>query len=326
MSAPIKVVVFGATGRIGRVVIDGLIRSPTKFEIVAVSRPSSIDKPQNVWFRENGVTVVGLEINGPREHLVDVIKGADVVFATINQNALEHQKILIDMCKDFGVGRFIPDAFGPVMPPVGAMSIRDAKEKYFNYMKLKRVPYTVIDVAWWYQVLPYKVPSGRGDHMIPFGPGDANRIPGDGNIRVSLSDVNSVGDKVARIIVDPRTINKYVHVYDEVFTHHQMVQILEDVSHEKVERVYKTAQDYQDSIAEMNKLLAEDPSNHQALIGLVMADSQVSLSVRGDSTPEVAEYLGYLDVYQLYPDLKPSRLRDYYQRALDGKEKPTYTN
>ncbi|KAH8842887.1 hypothetical protein MCOR27_000095 [Pyricularia oryzae] len=322
MSAPIKVVVFGATGHTGRVIIDGLIKSPTNFEIVAVCRPSSLGKPQIDLFKKNGVKVVGLEITGPREPLVDVIKGADTVIAALNFLVLEQQTILIDVCKEAGVGRFIPDNFGPVMPPVGVMALRERKEKIINYIKLQKVPYTVIDVAWWYQILPYKVPSGRIDYMVPYGPDDANHIPGEGNVRVSFSDVTAIGDKVARIIADPRTVNKYVHVYDEVMTYHQVLETLEDVSGEKIERAYKTAEQCQDAISEMNKVLAKDATNFMALVGRSVSEYQYSLAVRGDTTPEVADYLGYLDVYKLYPDLEPATLQTYYRRALDGKEAP----
>lgn len=93
-------------------------------------------------------------------------------------------------------------------------------------------------MAWWCQILPYKVPSGRADYVVPHGPNDANRIPGNGNVRVSFSDLQAVGEKVARILADPRTINKYVHSYDEVMTHHEVIQTLEDVSGEKIEVVY----------------------------------------------------------------------------------------
>lgn len=83
-------------------------------------------KPQNDLFNQNGVKVVGLEITGPREPLVDVIKGADVVIAAIYFTAVEQQTILIDVCKEVGVGRFVPDNFQPVVPPVGVMAMREA--------------------------------------------------------------------------------------------------------------------------------------------------------------------------------------------------------
>lgn len=210
------------------------------------------------------------------------------------------------------------------------------KEKIINHIKLQRVPYTIIDVAWWYQILPYKVPSGRADYVVPYGPEDTNHIPGDGNVRVSFADLTAVGDKVARIFADPRTVNKYVHMYDEVMTHHQVLEILEDVSGEKIERAYvsklflylpelllsskprdtdgshhcqKTAKQYQDAISEMDKVLAKDSTDVAAQIVRTLSQYQLSMSVRGDSTPEVADYLGYLDVYKLYPDLEPAKLR-----------------
>ncbi|TLS21161.1 uncharacterized protein PpBr36_10472 [Pyricularia pennisetigena] len=232
MSTPIKVVVFGATGCTGRQIIDGLIKSPTNFEIVAVCRPSSVDKPQNDAFRKNGVTVVGLDITGPREPLVDVIKGADTVIAALYFLAVDQQILLIDICKEVGVGRFVPDNFQPVVPPVGVMAMRETSvlQKPSEFLSSKRETLTSLTTT------------------------------------------------------------------------------------------QKPAKEYQDTISEMEKRLAKDPTDLMALMLRTMSQYQVGMAVRGDTTPEVADYLGYLDVYKLYPDLEPARLRNYYQRVLDGKE------
>lgn len=111
------------------------------------------------------------------------------------------------------------------------------KEATINYIKEQKVPYTIIDVAWWYQNLPFKIPSGRTDYMSEILNDDA-RIIGTGDVPIAFSNLRSIGTHVARILADPRTINKYVHIWDEVLTMHQVVETLEEVSGEKVERVY----------------------------------------------------------------------------------------
>ena len=44
-----------------------------------------------------------------------------------------------------------------------------------------------------------------------------------------------------------------------------------------------------------------------------------SWGVRGDNTPENAQYLGYLLVDDLYPGVKGRSLESYVQEVLDGK-------
>lgn len=50
-----------------------------------------------------------------------------------------------------------------------------------------------------------------------------------------------------------------------------------------------------------------------------------SLYVRGDNTPGYAEYLGYVDARQLYPDLVTTSFEDYCQQALDGQVSGIYS-
>ena len=47
-----------------------------------------------------------------------------------------------------------------------------------------------------------------------------------------------------------------------------------------------------------------------------------SIRIRGDNTPEYAQYLGYLDCKDLYPDFEIHAFEDFIHEALDGKAKP----
>ncbi len=104
-----------------------------------------------------------------------------------------------------------------------------------NYVKKLRVPYTIIDVGWWYQIMQAKLPSGRTDHAVPRG---EKPIPGDGNQPSAIIDLRDIGRYVARIVVDPRTLNKMVFAYNEVMSTNESYSILEKVSGEEVPRKY----------------------------------------------------------------------------------------
>lgn len=200
-------------------------------------------KPENVEYRKRGVKVVGLDVDSQRQESVELLRGADVVIAPANFFEPDRAKALIDVCKEAGVKRFVPNNFAPVMPAYGVMGMREQKEAIVNHIKLQRLPYTVIDVAWWYQNLPYRVPSGRTDYIV-VPPMDDARLWGDGSNPIAFADIHSIGPHAARILADPQTINKHVHVYDQVLTSHQVVEALEELSGEKVERTFVSSDEY----------------------------------------------------------------------------------
>lgn len=48
------------------------------------------------------------------------------------------------------------------------------------------------------------------------------------------------------------------------------------------------------------------------------------MGLRKDNTPEYAQYLGYLDAKELYPDLEVTSLEAYCREVLSGKATPVY--
>jgi hypothetical protein len=80
-----------------------------------------------------------------------------------------------------------------------------------------------------------KLPSGRIDYAAME---TADGIAGDGNVPFALTDVRDIGSYVARIITDPRTLNRMVFAYNEVWTQNRVYDLLESLSGEKLERKY----------------------------------------------------------------------------------------
>lgn len=104
-----------------------------------------------------------------------------------------------------------------------------------NHIKKVNLPYTVVDVGWWYQVTLPRLPSGRIDYAVME---TSDIIAGDGNVPMAVTDLRDVGKYVARIISDPRTLNKMVFAYSEIFTYSQMYDLMEKLSGEKLHRKY----------------------------------------------------------------------------------------
>jgi len=118
-------------------------------------------------------------------------------------------------------------------PKVDVLALQ--KEDVLNHLRRLHLPYTIIDVGWWYQLTLPKLPSGRIDKAVS---GLGEHIPGDGNVLSAFTHNRDVGQYVARATLDPRTLNKFVFVYSEMLTMNQVWDTLEAVSGETVPRKY----------------------------------------------------------------------------------------
>lgn len=99
------------------------------------------------------------------------------------------------------------------------------------------LPYTVIDYAWWSELIIPAASSGRTKHALSRH-SELQEIPGDGNVPAAFASLQDVGLFVAKIIADPRTLNTKVFAYTDVLTANQVYDIMEDMSGEKVIRKY----------------------------------------------------------------------------------------
>ncbi|KAJ4264346.1 hypothetical protein NW762_005542 [Fusarium torreyae] len=316
----VKVAVLGATGATGSSIIDGLLQSSEpRFKITALTRPSSLDKPAVQALKQKGITVVAADIQGPEMELVEVLRGHEVLISAIDAAHLMAQIPLANAAKAAGIGRFVPCFFATVAPPKGVMKLRDIKEDVLNHIKQIYLPYTVIDVGWWYQITLPRLPSGRIDYAITF---PAGHIAGDGNKPSALTDLGDIGHYTARIIADPRTLNQMVFAYSELYTPNQVYDLLEKLSGETIERNYKPSETFLEEIAAVKP--ERITPDHPELYTLAVSEYGYSWGVRGDNNPQYAKYLGYLLGNELYPDIKGKPFEQYCKEVLEGKAVSAY--
>ncbi|KAI1413320.1 NAD(P)-binding protein [Hypoxylon sp. FL1857] len=321
----ITVAIVGASGETGQSIVNGLLSSPnTEFDVTALTRPESLNKPINAKLQERGVKVVPVDLNGPQDKLVDLLTSIDVVISAIFFKSLADEIPLANAAKAAGVKRFVQSAFMIVVPPRGVVDFRAQKEDNLNYFQMLRLPYTYIDAGWWYQLSLPRLPSGRFDDVLP--PGSLSDFPIglDGNVPSALADIRDVGRYVARIIADPRTLNKRVHVYNEVYTQNQIYNTVEKLTGETLPRTYISQEEVVSRIDNARRELNSDPTNSSAF-GMVTPNQLFySWGIRGDNAPEYASYLGYLSGKDLYPDFQFIKFEDYVKEVLDGETKGVY--
>lgn len=173
------------------------------------------------------------DLSGPSEALVSALSGVDVLISAISAGSQLEQKALASAAREAGVKRFLPCGFTTIAPPGDVMILRDDKEEIYAHVKEIGLPYTVVDVGYWYQISYPRLPSGRVDYAMPLPNSD---IHGDGEAPNILIDKRDIGRFVARIITDDRTLDRYVYACGAVLTENQIFAMMEELSGEKIER------------------------------------------------------------------------------------------
>jgi hypothetical protein len=70
--------------------------------------------------------------------------------------------------------------------------------------------------------------------------------------------------------------------------------------------------------------MRSNPTDGMVLQGLFVSEYRYSWGIRGDNTPEYAEYLGYLNGKELYPDFEFTSFDAYINEMLEGKAQKVY--
>lgn len=171
------------------------------------------------------------------EKLKNLVQDVDILISAVDARVLKDQREIFRAAKEVGVQRVIPcDWATPgargvrfltdmvrksprfcvykdrkltgVLPPLQKLDIHD-------YVKELGLGYTIIDVGWWSQLyLPLPLRSAVPQHLKDM----SWMVYGTGETRNLLTNLNHIGTWVARIIADPRTLNKYVIIWEDETT------------------------------------------------------------------------------------------------------------
>ena len=100
-----------------------------------------------------------------------------------------------------------------------------------DYVKELGLTYTIIDIGWWMQLyLPVPLRSAAPQYLKEiswsvYGTGDSKQL---------LTNLYNIGPWVARIITDPRTINKSVIIWEDEATLDEAWEIAEKTFGEEI--------------------------------------------------------------------------------------------
>ncbi|KAH9931823.1 uncharacterized protein B0H18DRAFT_1138954 [Fomitopsis serialis] len=309
------VLVLGATGRTGRSVIDGLLRSadwdricPT-YNIATLTRPASASKPEVDILRSQGVEIrIGDYATDPPSKLSGYLDGVDVLLSTVSAQAAASQKPILKTAVEAGVKRVIPCDFG-TPGAKGVRALNDMKLEIREYLRELCATssglstYTFIDIGWWMQYLvptSSKVPS-------PIGPG-ADEYYAEDDKPVLLMDVDRIGPYVARIVRDARAANQYIIIWQDELTLRQSREIAESASGEaEAIRARRVLLDEETLLQRIAEKKAQYIASGEPYTGQVCTYSEYMISIHflGENSLANAKRLGALDARELYPEIVP---------------------
>lgn len=204
---------------------------------------------------------------------------------------------------------------------------RDVKEQVYAHTKSISLPYTIVDVGWWYQISYPKLPSGKVDYCLTM---PADEIFGRGEQLSALTDLRDIGRYVARIVLDERTVNKYVFCYNEMHSQLDSYAIMESLSGETIPRNFVSREELEADVAEALPILQRGEVDRRSPEGLVVTfkavSGQYALSwgVRGDNTPEKAKELGYVTSKELWPEMEFVGYKAFLKDAAEGRGEAVY--
>ncbi|KAG7094458.1 hypothetical protein E1B28_008054 [Marasmius oreades] len=288
------VLLVGSTGKTGSSIVRALAKLPEKYVIKALVRRSSMDKPIVQEFRNLGVEIVPGDLAGDtQESLETKLNNVDIVInATIPVEDGNQNKLFL-AAKNASVKRVVPSDFGPSAPP-GAMKYQDTKLKIRQFIIENEIPYTFIQAGWLTSLLFPQSHSVAGNS--PMG----KQFYGSGKVKTAYTALERVGEFVARIIGDPRTLNQIVQAYDGEATLEEVWTIASKVTGENFDDYTRL------SAEDIESTLRDGPDFLTALL----FEYNRSALIRGDNTVENAVSLGALDARVLYPDYVPLGLEE----------------
>lgn len=101
---------------------------------MALTRPSSLQKPEVIELGQRGVAIVAADLGGPKDELTKLLKDTDIVVSAIYGGSVVAELSLIDASKAAGVKRYIPCFFATVAAPKGALMLRDMVSYFHGYL------------------------------------------------------------------------------------------------------------------------------------------------------------------------------------------------
>ncbi|UKZ75616.1 hypothetical protein TrVFT333_003304 [Trichoderma virens FT-333] len=251
-----NIALVGASGSIGKIILEGLI-SAGGFNITVISR-----KDSSATF-PSGVAVFKSDFSD--SDLQSAFKGQDAVISALGATNFGKQKKLIDAAIDAGVKRFLPSEFSSSSQDTAVLQLLplfSQKSDIIEYLKTKESA----GFSWTGVATSLLFDWGLGNGFLEYDL--ANKIAtiwDDGDKSFTLTNEKDLGAAVASVLKKPEeTSNKYLFVSSVETTQNEILAALEEATGTKWAVNRTTTKEQVDTA--LKKLGAGDFSGAFALV------------------------------------------------------------
>jgi hypothetical protein len=300
MAEQFKIALAGATGQMGKPILEALIAN--NYPVVVLSRSASPDLPKSSL-----ITIVQTDYSNP-ESITPHLQGVHTVIAALGSLSIAQQKPLVEAAFQAKVKRFIPSEFGcdTVAPRVAALPVY--KDKVAVRTRLAELAATSPDFTWTSVHNNAFLDSGLHNGFIASAPRHSINLYDEGTVPFSTTRLSTIAQAVLGILSHlEETKNRPVYIHDLATTQAEIMDLAKEIDGEawSVAPV-DTAVLYEDSDKELRK---EKPDFGTAMLSYVRVaafgkgwgcdfsdklDNEL-LGVKGMSKEELKEYIaGYL--------------------------------
>jgi len=221
-----NVTVVGATGAVGKPILDALIESK-KFNVTVLSRESSTATfPSSVKVTQADYSSV--------ESLTAALKGQDAVVSAVGTEGLVGQSTIIDAAIAAGVKRFLPSEFGSNLanPKTAALPVFGHKVATRNHIEEKVK--NGADLTYTYVITGPFLDWGLDMGFIFDTKEGKPRIYDGGDRLISMTALPSIGLAVVGVLSKyEETKNKSVFVQNIQISQNKLLELAQKIAPEK---------------------------------------------------------------------------------------------
>ncbi|XP_010459630.1 PREDICTED: isoflavone reductase homolog P3-like isoform X2 [Camelina sativa] len=303
-----KILVIGATGRIGKFIVEGSAKS--SHATFAMVREASLSDPVKAKlvesFRDLGVTILYGSLTD-KESLVKAIKLVDVVISAVGRPQILDQINIIDAIKELG-NRFLPSEFGNDVDRT--VAIEPTLSEFITKAQIRRaieaakIPYTYVVTGCFTGFFVSCL--GQCHLRLRSPPRDKVSIYDSGNVKAIVNTEEDIVAYTMKAVDDPRTLNKilYIHPPKNIVSQNDMVGLWERKIGKTLEKTYVSEE-------ELLKNIQETQPPMDFLVGLIH-----TVLVRGDLTSFTIDPSSGVEASELYPEVKYTSVDEFLNQFV----------
>ncbi|CAN8292397.1 unnamed protein product [Cochlearia groenlandica] len=305
-----KILVIGATGRIGKLIVEGSAKSG--HVTFALVRESSLSDPVKAKLVE---TFINLGVNilygslSDKVSLVKAIRQVDVVISAVGRPQILDQVKIIDAIKESGnVKRFLPSEFGNDVDRT--VAIEPTLSEFIMKAQVRRaieaaeIPYTYVVTGCF---AGFFVPCLGQCHLrLNCPPRDKVSIFDNGHGKAIVNTEEDIVAYTLKAVDDPRTLNKilYIHPAKNIVSQNDMVGLWERKIGKTLEKTYVSEEELLKNIQE-----TEPPMDF--VMGLIH-----TVLVKSDLTSFTIDPSFGVEASELYPEVKYTSVDEYLNQFV----------